>query len=305
MGLQSILGPLVAWYLFLAGVGAGAYLVGVVASLLGERYRLLVKPGIFLGAPVVATGTGLYLLNLGLPLRFYLSLFSIQTSILSIALQILTLFVLIGLIHIALLLLTRVKVNGRAMQLLGIVNGLLALGAVISTGMVLSIVRAVPFWNTPIIPLLFLISSLLSGIGAVLAVVDFWCWVKPETMDAQKETLTKSVNALSRVGVPFLVIELVVLGALFYVMTASESRAAESARYLLSGDFSKPFWFGVVIIGLVAPVILEVWSSTRKKTMGLTQRLDLGLIVGTCLLVGGLALRYAILAAGASVSGAL
>ena len=67
MGLGTVWGPLIAWYLFLAGVGAGAYIVAVVANVLGERYKPLVKPGIFLGAPLVAIGSGLLLLDLGAP----------------------------------------------------------------------------------------------------------------------------------------------------------------------------------------------------------------------------------------------
>ncbi len=39
MGLGTVWGPLVAWYLFLAGVGAGAYLISIAAANLGERYR--------------------------------------------------------------------------------------------------------------------------------------------------------------------------------------------------------------------------------------------------------------------------
>ena len=304
MGLQNIWGPLIAWYLFLAGAGAGAYLVGVAADYLGERYRPLVKPGVYLGAPMVAIGSLLLLLDLGAPLRFWRGFFRPGSSMISVGIIIISVFIVLGAIHIAALLF-RLNVSQRALRWLGGINALFALGTAIYTGLLLGVVKAVPFWNTPMLPLLFLVSALSTGVGAVLLVVGLQRWVAPKSVEAEGEQVTESVHALARVDLPLIVTELLVLFFLLFVMAASTSVAAESARYLVAGGYAVAFWLGVVVIGLLVPVTLEAWSLTRGKGLSLARLADLGVVTGLCLLVGGLILRYAVLAAGANVAAAL
>jgi polysulfide reductase chain C len=302
MGLGTVWGPLIAWYLFLAGVGAGAYIVAIVARQLGTRYQPLVKPGIFLGAPLVAIGSGLLLLDLGSPLRAYLGFLRPQSSMISIGIWIITLFIVLGLAHISALLFKQVKLSEQVLQWLGWITAAFAVGTAIYTGLLLGVVKAVPFWNTPILPLLFLISALSTGMGAVLLVVGVSRWVMPKQVEAEKAQIAESVHALSRFDLPLVVTELLVLFFLILLMVASRSTAAESARYLVSGGYALAFWVGIILVGLVIPVVLEVWTLTRGQKLPLARLTDVGVVVGLCLLIGGIVLRYAILAAGASVS---
>jgi formate-dependent nitrite reductase membrane component NrfD len=301
MGLQDVWGPLLAWYLFLAGVGAGAYLVGVAADYLGERYRPLVKPGIYLGAPLVAIGSVFLLLDLGAPLRFWRGFLRPGSSMISVGIIIISVFIILGAIHIAALLF-KFKASQRALRWLGGVNGLFALGTAIYTGLLLGVVKAVPFWNTPMLPLLFLVSALSTGMGAVLLVVGLRRWVAPKAVEAEAEQVTQAVHALSRTDIPLIVTEVLVLFFLLFLMAASRTTAAESVRYLVAGGYAVAFWLGVVVVGLLVPVTLEAWSLTGGKGLSLARLADLGVITGLCLLAGGLILRYAVLAAGANVA---
>jgi formate-dependent nitrite reductase membrane component NrfD len=95
---------------------------------------------------------------------------------------------------------------------------------------------------------------------------------------------------------------LLVLFFLLFIMAASRSTAAESVRYLVAGSYAVAFWLGVVVVGLLLPVTLEAWSLTRGEGLSLARLADLGVVTGLCLLVGGLILRYAVLAAGANVA---
>ncbi len=304
MGLGTVFGPLIAWYLFLAGMGAGAYLVGVGATYLGERYKPLVKPGIVLGAPLVAIGSGLLLLDLGNPLRFYLGFLRPQSSMISVGIWIITVFILLGLLHIAALLFKQVKLSAKALQWLGGINAVFALGTAIYTGLLLGVVKAVPFWNTPMLPLLFLVSALSTGVGVVLLVLGLRRWLAPAAVQADGEHVVESEHLLSRVDIPLVVVELLVLFFLLFIMGGSRSVAADSARYLVAGEFAAAFWIGLVVVGLVVPAALEAWALTRKGLSG-AQVTSVGVVVGLCLLVGGIVLRYAVLSAGANVSTAL
>ena len=305
MGLQQVWGPLIAWYLFLAGAGAGAYMVGVVADYLGKRYRPLVKPGIYLGAPLVAIGSLLLLLELGAPLRFWRGFLRPGSSMISVGIIIISVFMILVAIHIAVLLFSQLRISPRLLRWLGGVNSLFALGTAIYTGLLLGVVKAVPFWNTPLLTLLFLVSALSTGIGAVLLVVGLRRWVMPAAVEAEGEEVVESVHTLSRTDLLLIVVELLVLFFLLFLMTASRTTAAESARYLTTGEYAMACWLGVVVIGLLIPLALEVWTLVQGQVLSKARLLDLGVVIALCLLVGGLALRYSVLAAGANVSATL
>src|SRR5512142_1586159 len=126
MGLGTVWGPLIAWYLFLAGMGAGAYVIGYAAGYLGERYQPLVKPGVFLGAPLVAIGSLLLLLDLGNPLRAYLGFLRPQSSMISVGILIISVFIVLGAIHWLSVILPLIKLSAKALAWLGGVNAIFA-----------------------------------------------------------------------------------------------------------------------------------------------------------------------------------
>ncbi len=294
MGLGTVWGPLIAWYLFLAGMGAGAYFVAIAASHLGEKYQPLVKPGVWLGAPLVAIGSLLLLLDLGNPLRFYLGFLRPQSSMISVGILIITVFIVLGLIHLAALLFKQVKLSAKALAWVGRINAVFALATALYTGLLLGVVKAVPFWNTPLLPILFLVSALSTGLGAVLLVLALRRLVAPPAKE-EAEGLVESAHLVSRVDIPLIVVELLVLFCLLFITGGGPSVAAGSAQYLVAGGFAVAFWVGIVVVGLVVPLGLEAWALKQRG-------LGVAAVAGVCLLIGGILLRYAILSAGASVA---
>jgi formate-dependent nitrite reductase membrane component NrfD len=154
-------------------------------------------------------------------------------------------------------------------------------------------------------PLLFLVSALSTGMGAVLLVIGLQRWVAPKTVEAEGEQVVESVHALTRLDIPLIVTELLVLFFLLFVMAAGGNTANQSVRFLVAGGYATAFWLGVVVIGLLLPVTIEAWALTRGKGISLSRLADLGVLTGLCLLVGGLILRFAVLAAGLNLSSSL
>ena len=299
MGLQDVYGPLLAWDLFLGGAGAGAYLVGVIAEWLGGRYRRLAKPGIYAGPPMVAVGALLLLIELGQPLRFWRGFFNPTSSMMSVGIIIISLFIVLGFLHILFSLFPQIGVKEGAQRWLGSVNALLGVGIMIYTGLLLGLVKAVPFWNTPMLPLLFLVSALSSGLATVMLIAGLQRWVMPARVKA--EEVSESVQGLLPSVTVLVVVELLALFSLLFLMTGSRVTAAESAQYLVTGGYATTFWVGVVVIGLLVPLGLVIWVATQRGKMALERVADVSTLVAFCLLVGGLILRYAVVAAGANV----
>ena len=174
--------PVIA-YLFLAGVGAGALTVSASiflrsggGSSIGAGHFTLARYGALIAPLPVMVGCGLLIFELG---SFevghwfkWINLYkTITLSPMSIGTWLLTVFIIISLIYAYTFLRTVVSPNDRleplrkAMAWVGVPLGL---GVAVYTGILLGAMPSRPFWNSPILALLFLVSSLSTGVAVLL-----------------------------------------------------------------------------------------------------------------------------------------
>ncbi|MHB9090037.1 MAG: NrfD/PsrC family molybdoenzyme membrane anchor subunit, partial [Chloroflexota bacterium] len=176
----------IAGYLFFAGMGAGAFLAALTAELYSrEGFRPLIRAGTVISGPLVLAGMPLLMLDLGIGLREpwrlpYLFLGNFG-SIMTWGAWIITIFA--GLAILCALSDLQIPL-GPARWLyaklqpirrgLMITAGLAAFCTAIYTGLLLGVVTGVPLWNTAVLPALFFISALSTGLAAaVLTAVIF------------------------------------------------------------------------------------------------------------------------------------
>ncbi len=181
-------------------------------------------------------------------------------------------------------------------------NIVLGVAVGIYTGILLNTMVARPLWNTSLLPILFLVSGLSAGAAAVhLATVvfpgrpapsgliggAFAAMTQPlgETMPAKR-----TVDALVRADVAFLVFELVLLGLLLLSLATSTLSHAEAAGLLMSGRFGVIFWVVVVALGVVVPIVLQL--------LELNHRIPHTVVPAVLVLIGGFALRWVLVNAG-------
>ncbi len=291
---QTIWGWKIALYLFLAGGSAGAYLTGVIgefASRAGD-WDIIVKAGVTIGAPLVAFSTVLLVWDLGRPFGFYRAGFHGRTSWISRGVYILTAFILIGLIHLALV---WAEAPEGVLRGLGIVGGALAVMTMVYTGLLLGSVRAVPFWNSPALPLLFLVSAMSAGVMAVSLIVAVHDYLQDEAnaFALASEGPARSLIIADAILLPM---EAAVVMSYLYLVRAS-SAAKASVEALLGGGLSVYFWVGFVILGLVYPLGIELVLLDTMDNFEPGERLTVtavGMVPG---LAGGYVLRHLIMAA--------
>jgi formate-dependent nitrite reductase membrane component NrfD len=132
------------------------------------------------------------------------------------------------------------------------------------------------------LPLLFLISALSTGMMAVILFGSLAA--------AAKHTLIM----LEKIDVTLIILELIVLA--FYLQgTHRVPESRESARIVMAGALAPLFWFGVVIIGLLAPLgldLLGLYSLQGSAVQGVT------LLASVFGLIGGFLLRKVVLSGG-------
>jgi formate-dependent nitrite reductase membrane component NrfD len=276
---------LVAAYLFLAGLGGGAYVTGVVADFGGEQWTAISKIGVSLGFPCVLAGCVFLLADLGSPMHFWRAAMRPNTSWIARGTIIITIFMIVGAVHIAFWLW---PFNGLAdapagRHVLGIFGVLFAFGTMIYTGILLGAARPIAFWSTAMLPLLFLVSALSTGIMAVILIASF-----------AGGTYAGPIHTLARFDILLIVLEMFVLG--FYLQgthRVPESRA--SAELVLTGEVAPLFWWGVAVLGLSVPLILDLLGVFVLQ--GGTA-VAAAILASVCGITGGLFLRQVVVAGG-------
>jgi polysulfide reductase chain C len=269
----------VAADLFLAGTGAGSYAAGIAASYGGPAWETVARTGIALAFPLLVIATFFLMADLGVKRRVLRVFLNPGTSWITRGSFIVTVFTTLSLAHILLVLWPGSRaLDDSLVRTIGGVNVVFAIGVMIYTGALLSASRPIAFWNTAMLPVLFLVSAATMGTMAVSLAT-------PVT--------TAVLGLLAKVLLVLLILKILVVA--FYVQAShrtGESRA--SARLLLKGRLAGMFWFGLVAIGLLLPLallLLYVTGSAEADPLLVRVASVLGL-------VGGLLTRRLILAAG-------
>ena len=297
---QSVWGMYIVWYLFLAGVGAGAYIAGYALDILGGKFRSASKVGVALAAPLVLVGTVLLILDLGQPanvLNLYLT--PNPTSMIALGTIVITIFMVLGAVHIGLFIWPSrtLETHGRARRVIGGIGVAFALATAVYTGVLLGVVKSVPFWNNSLLPMVFLVSALSTGLGSVIAgeVV-----VRRGKTGEELANISESIQLMAKADMALIAGE--ILAVFFYLTTipGSSPEAGASVNVLTTGDLALTFWGGLIFAGLAFPLALESVGHFRTR-ISAAARTAILLIGGLCVLGGGVLLRYLILAAGVPV----
>jgi formate-dependent nitrite reductase membrane component NrfD len=304
-------GWLVAIYLFLGGMGAGAFIIAAVIELTGERYKYEYCPTTLAGAgvsgPLIVIGTVLLIFDLGAGLREpwrILNMFTNWSSVMTWGIWILSFFIPIACIygilevmqvHPGILAWLRrwLRFLPETLPYRGIkrivcsVGILLALGTALYTGVLLSVVEAVPFWATPLLPILFLVSAVSTGIGLSLDMSA--TLMVPEAPHRFKR--------LPLIHIALIGLEIALLVLFFYTALGQGGEAAESANLILTGAGSLLFWIVVAGLGMVFPLVVHAYALARGSHGYLV-----GILAGAATVLAGLFVRYLIVAAAIPVT---
>ncbi|MEE8365020.1 MAG: NrfD/PsrC family molybdoenzyme membrane anchor subunit [Gammaproteobacteria bacterium] len=296
----------VIFYLFLAGLGAGA--VTVSGSVLlrkggfGASRFVVARCGALIGPIPLMLGTFLLVFELGQPFRA-LNLFKvINLSPMSIGTWLLTTFIVVSLLYALTFLLPsagpgdRIARFRRALAWICVPSGI---SVAIYTGILLGAMPARPLWNSPILAGLFLLSALSSGIAVIILMGVFF---RRKSGDpAIRADYDNSSYLLVSSDALFLCGELLIifLFLMFGQLTIGDVRYSMAA-ILPGGQMALLFWGLVVIIGLLIPFFIELFQIVPRLIYGREFKtfITLEVMVPIAILIGGFALRYSIVVAG-------
>ena len=299
--LQSVWGWQPALYLFLGGMGAGAFVVAALLYFLDRQSnRKTICIASWAATACLVAGLLLLLSELTNPLRGMLlwQSFSNGTSWMTFGAWVVFAAVTVLSTEQWVKPVSKKwkgypKARNRMRSVLAVVGIALGLCVAMYTGILLMSVPGVPLWNTLLLPCLFTVSALDTGAALVEIVA-----VAPK-----RAVLSNKTHRLLEASVVVLVVlEVAVLAAFLATMqgsdltTATGATAAASVRLLAQGMLAPFFWLLVGACGLGIPLAMAIAGMVLRKRRKSGRTVMLVGAAGA--LVGGCALRFLVLMAG-------
>ena len=261
-------GNFIAFAFFLGGISGGLYLASAYFdSLLGMFIAWLLA-----GCMGVS-----YMIHLSHPMRFWRMFMKPKTSWIARGFIFIMLF--IGFTTIQLILSQWVPQATGAITTLKVVAGIFAFAQSIYTGFAVSYVSAIKVWNSAIVPILFVTCGLTGGLAILLAV-----------MLGGDQTQIATLENVIRV---VLIALAIIIGVYLWNTTYSSTAAKDAVKRLIGGSLAPLFWIGVFLFGIIIPVAISITTYYAAEASS-------GILITAVIseILGGLALRFAILKAG-------
>ena len=261
-------GNFIAFAFFLGGISGGLYLAAAYFD------NLL---GMFIAWLLAGCMGVSYMIHLTHPMRFWRMLMKPKTS--WIARGFIFIFLFIGFTTIQLILSQWAPQATGAITTLKVVAGIFAFAQSIYTGFAVSYVSAIKVWNSAIVPILFVTCGVSGGLAILLAI-----------MIGQNSAQIAHLENIIRV---VLIAFAIIVGVYLWNATYSSTAAKDSVIRLIGGALAPLFWIGVFLFGIVIPVVISVTTYWVHDAAS-------GLLITAVVseIIGGLALRFAVLKAG-------
>lgn len=247
------------------GIGGGLYLVSLYFNSLS---------GMFLSwLIVILLKGGFHFAYLGRPTRFWRMALKPKTSWLARGFIFLSLFIVFGAIQLAL----SYWLPGTVLEIVfKIIAGLMVFLVVVNTGFVMNYINAIPFWNSALLPLLFILSGVLDGLALILAMGLFGGHVDILAAEAGTRVL--------------LVISAFLLTIYLWSGTYMGPTGKRSVMELIKGQLAPLLWVGVILFGIIIPIVVSLSGYFVSE---LSTSLLIGAVASE--MVGAFSLKYCIL----------
>ena len=270
MKSQQEWGWLLSIWLFLSGSAGALFLM----------FRLFDLPRFFalLSLGAMLLGGAVLLLEQESPLRAWRAAFRTRTSWLSRGVIFVSFFLITGLVSVAPASWLPWDSGGLAGRAVAWIATLCALMIVLYPGFFLASNRSIPFWNTAWLPAVLLSYAALGGSALILLGSAF---------------LRGGLAPFDSFAALLIVLTGILVIAYLLAMHRAGGPAMESVRLLNRPPLAWTFRIGILLVGMLLPLALLLWSPS------------LVVLAGACMLGGSFLFRYCVLKVGVYVPPAL
>ena len=298
----------IAIYLFLLGISSGAVQLAIAYrnsfKIEKPSENWMIRSAAILGTIPTLIGLTLLVFHLTKPWTFWKLMFNYNgTSVMSMGVMLFQVYMAVIVVWIAIMFKDwlAVLINrylpmfkfilpwidfAESKLLKPIEFVLFTLAAVLGayTGFLLSALISYPMLNNPVLPALFLASGTSSGIAATFLMI---------LIVGKLSGDSKEIHFIHKFEVPIMVTELGLLVAFFVGLHFGGADKQLALHNALTGTWGMVFWVGVFLIGILIPLIANLFGSHTVKYSP-----KFIILVSIFDLIGVFCLRYFILYAG-------
>jgi len=310
---------IVAIDLFGAGLSAGAFIISATAYFLGrERYETITKIGAYIAPFPVIIGILALIYDLERPHLFWKLFLTFQpNSVMSLGAWLLFFFSIFSFAHLYLWLPERfdyLKIipaiqsnkflnlfkGDNLTKIRGLVAGFgisISIGVAIYTGVLLGALNARPFWNNPMLPMLFLISAMMTGSAAICFA---GCFIRG-FRGMSREQINTNKFMIHSIDFTLMVFSMIAVFLFILGLYVSPRSSVAAVHLIMGGEFTLLFWILVVGVGILLPLAFEVYELIPHYIEQAELREHnpwISGIITASVLIGGFAMRYIVIYAG-------
>lgn len=241
---------LIALYFYFTGLSAGSFVLSTLAYVFGvEKYKKIAMPTLVIAFLLLVIAPLCLIADLEQPMRFWYLLFTFNpTSAISWGTILLILYPLNCLVYGYFMWNKDLKLT----KIFGAVGIPLAISVHGYTGFILGLVESRVLWHTALMPTLFLVSAIVSGIALVILFLSAANVFLPDEKKYSNELILDLGKMLSWV----IILDLFLIGTDLLTMAGGSKAALAAFTMLTQGSFA-PLFLGVeIFIGAVIPLAL-------------------------------------------------
>lgn len=279
---------LIAIYFYMTGLSAGSFILSTLAYGFGiERFKPLGKVGVVMATLLLALAPLNLIADMSQPFRFWhLFLFLNPSSPITYGSFLLTLYPVNCLVYGYFMF----RGNARLTKFFGLIGIPLAISVHGYTGFILAMGKARALWNTALMPTLFLVSAMVSGIALMILVVI----VRDRFFTPERRVNMDIISGLTNILVGSILLDLFLVGSDVAVLLSADLEAWEGAMLILRGAFS-PYFLGVELaLGSLIPLLLLTLPATRRRISAVS-------LASVLVMVGIMSMRYIMVVGGQSI----
>lgn len=281
---QEAFGMLIATYFYLTGISAGSFILSTLIYVFDQKqYKEVGKLSVVLATVVLIIAPLALLIHSGMPVRAWRLFYNINiTSAISFGSFLLTMYPLNCIIYAFFIF----RENVRMTKIFGIIGIPLAISVHGYCGFILGCAKARHLWNSALMPILFLVSAIVSGI----AVVIFAVYIRDKFIQKKEKLNEELYFGLGKLMAGFLILDLFLVLSDVIILFVGSAEAIKVGELLLTGKFAVPFLLVENILGKLVPIILIMVPGVRT--------LNRTVLASILVIIGIFFMRYVVVYAG-------
>lgn len=281
-------GIIIVFFPFFTGLSAGSFVMSTLSNVFGlKKYKPIARISVTFAAIFLILAVLCLFGDLTRPERFWIGMTVFApTSMFSLAGYLINGYLLLSIIYGYFIFTDNMKMA----KIIGIIAIPIAIAVHANTGFVFGLNYGTPLWFTAIMPVLFVVSAILSG----LAWLTFVLIIRNKIVAPEYRISEDIITGIGEMLAWMIGIELFLIFADLLTMFFAGAEDYEALTLLLSGPFAWSFLGLEIILGGMIPLLLIVLAQ-RKKDIKLYW-LSAALVV-----IGVLAMRYNLVIGGLTI----